>query len=93
MVCIKFQNLVRHRFCSWRCDGWFALHEKNGKRPCLRFTPSIKYAREGSCSEVIAYYWQMNQERIGHYDGFVRLLSTESSAKGDVFKNPVSRDL
>ena len=23
-----------------------------------------------SCSEVIAYYWQMNQERIGQYDGF-----------------------
>ncbi|MCP3429802.1 gamma-glutamyltransferase, partial [Opacimonas viscosa] len=53
-------------------DGWFALHEKFGKLPMSALlTPSIKYAREGfPVSEVIAYYWQMNKERIGHYDGF-----------------------
>jgi len=60
-------------------------------------TPSIKYAREGfPVSEVIAYYWQMNQERIGHYDGFAEtfLIDGKVPQKGDVFKKPwLSRDL
>jgi len=73
-------------------DGWFALHEKFGKLPMSALlTPSIKYAREGfPVSEVIAYYWQMNQERIGHYDGFAEtfLIDGKVPQKGDVFKNP-----
>lgn len=71
-------------------DGWFALHEKFGKLPMSALlTPSIKYAREGfPVSEVIAYYWQMNQERIGHYDGFAEtfLIDGKVPQKGDVLK-------
>ena len=73
-------------------DGWFALHDKFGKLSMSALlTPSIKYAREGfPVSEIIAYYWQMNQERIGHYDGFAEtfLIDGKVPQKGDVFKNP-----
>jgi len=73
-------------------DGWFMLHDKFGKLPMSTLlTPAIKYAREGfPVSEVIAYYWQMNYERIGHYDGFADtfLLDGKVPQKGDVFKNP-----
>ena len=73
-------------------DGWFMLHDKFGKLPMSTLlTPAIKYAREGfPVSEVIAYYWQMNYARIGHYDGFADtfLLDGKVPQKGDVFKNP-----
>ena len=53
-------------------DGWFELHEKFGKLPMATIlTPAIEYARNGfPVSELIAYYWEMNNNRIGHYDGF-----------------------
>ena len=73
-------------------DGWFSLHEKFGKLPMSTLlTPSIEYARNGfPVSELIAYYWGMNNARIGHYDGFADtfLIDGKLPQKGDVFKNP-----
>lgn len=73
-------------------DGWFKLHEKFGKLPMSTLlTPAIEYAKNGfPVTEVIAYYWQKNAERIGHYDGFAEtfLINGKVPQKGDVFKNP-----
>lgn len=73
-------------------DGWFELHNKFGKLPMATLlTPAIKYARNGfPVSELIAYYWQVNHDRIGHYDGFAEtfLINGKLPQKGDVFKNP-----
>lgn len=73
-------------------DGWFELHSKYGKLPMATLlTPAIEYAREGfPVSELIAYYWEKNVERIGHYPGFsdTFLVNGKAPKKGDVFKNP-----
>ena len=73
-------------------DGWFELHRKYGKLPMATLlTPAIEYAREGfPVSELIAYYWEKNVERIGHYPGFsdTFLVNGKAPKKGDVFKNP-----
>ncbi|GGF61581.1 gamma-glutamyltransferase [Alteromonas lipolytica] len=72
-------------------DGWFELHEKFGRLPMTTLlSPAIEYARKGfPVSEVVAYYWQMNAERIGHYQGFadIFLPSGKVPKKGDIFKN------
>lgn len=73
-------------------DGWFMLHDKFGTLPMTAvLTPAIEYAKNGfPVSEVIAHYWQMNVDRIGHYDGFADIFMPNGRAprKGDVFKNP-----
>ena len=73
-------------------DGWFELHSKYGKLPMATLlTPAIEYAREGfPVSELIAYYWEKNVERIGYYPGFsdTFLVNGKAPKKGDVFKNP-----
>lgn len=73
-------------------DGWFELHEKFGKLPMSTLlTPAIEYAKNGfPVSELIAYYWQINKDRIGHYDGFAEtyLINGNVPKKGDIFKNP-----
>ncbi|BFT28909.1 gamma-glutamyltransferase [Alteromonas sp. D210916BOD_24] len=73
-------------------DGWFTLHERFGTLPMTALlTPAIEYARNGfPVSELIAYYWEMNHARIGHYDGFAEtfLIDGKLPQKGDVFKNP-----
>jgi gamma-glutamyltranspeptidase/glutathione hydrolase len=73
-------------------DGWFMLHEKFGKLPMTALlTPAIEYAKNGfPVSELVAYYLAMNNERIGHYDGFAEtfLINGKVPKKGDVFKNP-----
>ena len=73
-------------------DGWFELHNKFGKLPMTTLlTPAITYAKEGfPVSEVIAYYWQMNADRVGHYPGFADtyLVNGEVPKKGEIFKNP-----
>ncbi len=73
-------------------DGWFMLHERFGNLPMTAIlTPAIEYAKRGfPVSELIAYYWQMNADRIGHYDGFadVYLLNGKVPKKGDIFRNP-----
>lgn len=73
-------------------DGWFELHSKFGSLPMTAIlTPSIEYARNGfPVSELIAYYLQMNADRIGQYDGFAETFMQGGKVpkKGDVFKNP-----
>lgn len=73
-------------------DGWFTLHEKFGKLPMATLlTPAIEYARNGfPVSELIAYYWEKNHDRIGHYEGFAEtfLIDGKLPQKGDVFRNP-----
>lgn len=72
-------------------DGWFELHGKFGSLPMSSLlTPAIKYAKEGfPVSEVIAFYWQMNADRVGHYPGFAEtyLINGRVPVAGDVFKN------
>lgn len=73
-------------------DGWFELHDKYGSLPMTTIlTPAIRYARDGfPVSELIAYYWQMNVERIGDYEGFSDVFMPQGRAprKGEIFKNP-----
>ena len=73
-------------------DGWFELHSKFGSLPVTAIlTPSIEYARNGfPVSELIAYYLQMNADRIGQYDGFAETFMPGGRVpkKGDVFQNP-----
>ncbi|MEM8617977.1 MAG: gamma-glutamyltransferase, partial [Pseudomonadota bacterium] len=47
-------------------DGWFALHEKFGRKPMRDvLRPTIEYARNGApIPEVIAYYWGRNEIRL-----------------------------
>lgn len=73
-------------------DGWFSLHEKFGRLPMTSIlSPAIEYARRGyPVSEVVAYYWQMNVDRIGQYDGFADVFMPNGKAPitGQIFKNP-----
>ncbi|GAM97544.1 gamma-glutamyltranspeptidase [alpha proteobacterium U9-1i] len=47
-------------------DGWFALHERFGRRPMAELlAPAIQYAREGApIPQTIAMYWQLNRTRL-----------------------------
>ncbi|MBF7073743.1 gamma-glutamyltransferase [Glaciecola sp. MH2013] len=73
-------------------DGWFELSKRFGTKPMQELlAPSIKYAREGfPVSELIAYYFEMNQKRIGHYPGFTETFTVDGKTpkKGQIFKNP-----
>ena len=73
-------------------DGWFSLHEKFGRLPMTSLlSPAIEYARRGHpVSEVVAYYWQMNVDRIGKYEGFADIFMPNGKAPttGQIFKNP-----
>ena len=73
-------------------DGWFELHEKFGSMPMQSILdPAIRYAREGfPVSELIAYYFERNQLRIGDYPGFKDTYTFDGKTpkKGQIFKNP-----
>ena len=73
-------------------DGWFELHEKFGSMPMQSILdPAIRYAREGfPVSELIAYYFERNQLRIGDYPGFKDTYTFDGKTpkKGQRFKNP-----
>ena len=73
-------------------DGWFELHSRFGSLPMASIlTPAIEYAKQGfPVSELIAYYWDMNNKRIGQYPGFAEtfLPNGKLPQKGDIFKNP-----
>ncbi len=73
-------------------DGWFELHKKLGKLSMKQIlSPAIGYAREGCpVSELIAYYWQRNAERIKQFEGFadVFMPNGKAPAKGEIFRNP-----
>ncbi len=73
-------------------DGWFELHKKFGKlaMPDI-LQPAIGYAREGfPLSELVAFYWQRNAERLKQFEGFaeIYLPNGKAPAKGEIFKNP-----
>jgi gamma-glutamyltranspeptidase/glutathione hydrolase len=73
-------------------DAWSEMHEKFGRLPVedlLR--PAIQYARDGfPVSEVVAYYWGVNAERLNSYPGFIETFTIrgQTPAKGEIFKNP-----
>ena len=73
-------------------DGWFELHARFGTVPMADLlAPAIRYAREGfPVTEEIARLFVVNQERIGHYDGFAETFMPRGRvpAKGEVFANP-----
>ena len=73
-------------------DGWFELHGRFGRVPMRTvLAPAIRYAREGfPLTEVIAYYWARNVERIGEYPGFAEVFMPggRAPAKGEIFRNP-----
>lgn len=73
-------------------DAWSEMHEKFGRLPVedvLR--PAIQYARDGfPVSEVVAYYWGVNAERLNSYPGFIETFTIrgQTPAKGEIFRNP-----
>ena len=73
-------------------DGWFMLSERFGSKPMQELlAPSIEYARNGfPVSELIAYYFEMNQKRIGEFPGFEETftLNGKTPKKGEIFRNP-----
>jgi gamma-glutamyltranspeptidase/glutathione hydrolase len=55
------------------------------------FRSAIRYAREGApVTELVAFYWARNAERLKEFPGFAAtfLPAGEAPAKGDVFTNP-----
>ncbi len=73
-------------------DGWFELHKKFGRLPMKQIlSPAITYAREGfPVSELIAFYWQRNAQRLKQYEGFTEVFmpNGKAPAKGEIFRNP-----
>lgn len=80
-------------------DGWYALHEKFGRRPMnMNLEPAIRYAREGApIPEVIAYYWGRNESRLTEaaasgmleeFDNAKKTFFSPSPREGSLFKNP-----
>jgi gamma-glutamyltranspeptidase/glutathione hydrolase len=73
-------------------DGWFMLNERFGSKPMQELlAPSIDYARNGfPVTELIAYYLEMNQKRIGQYPGFEETFTIDGKTpgKGEIFRNP-----
>jgi gamma-glutamyltranspeptidase/glutathione hydrolase len=80
-------------------DGWFALHEKFGKRPMAdNLAPTIKYAREGApIPEMIAWYWSRGESRFGpahergeleEFENAKKLYFSPAPVAGSLFRNP-----
>jgi gamma-glutamyltranspeptidase / glutathione hydrolase len=73
-------------------DGWFALHERFGKRPMAdNLAPTIRYAREGHpVPEVIAYYWARSVPLLSKWPGFSEQFTFDGRAPrvGELWKNP-----
>ena len=73
-------------------DGWFEMHGRYGRLPMKDLlAPTIAYAREGfPVSETIAFYFDINERRIGQYPGFAETYMPRGHTpkKGEVFKNP-----
>ncbi len=73
-------------------DAWVELHKKFGRLPLSTLLqPTVQYAKQGfPVSEVIAYYWQRNAERLKAYEGFAEIYMPGGKApgKGEIFKNP-----
>ena len=82
-------------------DGWFALHERFGKRPMAdNLRPAILYAENGApIPEVIAYYWNLSEKRyreahdsgmLEEVDNAIATYFSRAPREGSLFRN---RDL
>ncbi len=73
-------------------DGWVELHSRYGRLPMARvLEPAIRYAREGfPVSEVIAWAWRIEAERLASYAGFAEIFMPggREPGKGALFSNP-----
>jgi len=82
-------------------SGWFRLHERFGRRSMEEnLAPAIRYAREGfPLSQVIAYYWEGNEEGFREADlpddNWMETYLVEgedgelrSPNEGEIFRNP-----
>ena len=80
-------------------DGWYALHEKFGKRPMnMNLEPAIRYAREGApIPEVISYYWSFGPKRfepayesgmLEEYENAKATYFSPAPHEGSLFRNP-----
>ena len=80
-------------------DGWFALHEKFGKRPMAdNLAPTIRYARDGApIPEMIAWYWSRGPLRfepafergeLEEYENAKKTYFSPAPVAGSLFKNP-----
>ena len=73
-------------------DGWFALHERFGKRNMAQnLAPAVRYAREGHpVHETIAWYWNLSVPRLSKWPGFSEQFTIDGRApkRGETWKNP-----
>src|SRR5690606_14487209 len=73
-------------------DGWFALHERFGRRTMAQnLAPAIAYARDGHpVHELIAYYWGRSVPRLSKWPGFSEQFTIDGRAprNGETWKNP-----
>lgn len=80
-------------------DGWFALHEKFGKRPMAdNLAPAVRYARDGApIPEMIAWYWSRGPLRfepafargeLEEYDNARKTYFDPAPVAGSLFRNP-----
>lgn len=73
-------------------DGWFALHERFGKRRMRdNLQPAIDYARNGHpVHETIAYYWARSVPVLSKFPGFIEqfTLGGRAPRKGELWRNP-----
>ncbi len=78
-------------------DGWFALHERFGKRSMAEnLAPAIRYARQGHpVHETIAYYWARSVPRLSKWPGFSEQFTVADAdggrrapRNGETWKNP-----
>ncbi len=74
-------------------DGWFALHEKFGKRTMAQnLAPTIRYARDGHpVHEVIAYYWGRSAPVLSKWPGFAEQFTVDGKRgprRGETWRNP-----
>jgi len=72
-------------------DGWFALHERFGKRRMRdNLQPAIDYARNGHpVHETIAYYWARSVPVLAKFPGFTEQFTLNGRAprKGELWRN------
>jgi gamma-glutamyltranspeptidase/glutathione hydrolase len=73
-------------------DGWFALHERFGRRPMADLlAPAIRYAHDGfPLSPVIAGDWERGLPRFRDKPGFAEVFMPGGRAPraGEMFRNP-----
>lgn len=73
-------------------DGWYELHGRFGKLSMADIlAPSIEYGEAGfPVSELIAYYFQKNADRLSQYPGFSRVFMPGGATPktGEIFRNP-----